>query len=47
MLIILSGYGYPKNYPVERHMGNAEKIQIIERTDEIQRKVIALGLLKI
>jgi len=43
---VLGGYGYIKDYPVERHMRDAKILQIVEGTNEIQRNVIARELLK-
>lgn len=43
---ILGGYGFIKEYPVERMMRDAKITQIYEGTNEIQRVVIARGLLK-
>ncbi len=42
---ILGGYGYMKDYPVEKYMRDAKLHQIYEGTNEIQRLVIARGLL--
>jgi len=42
---ILGGYGYMKDYPVEKYMRDAKLHQIYEGTNEIQRIVIARGLL--
>jgi butyryl-CoA dehydrogenase len=43
---IHGGYGYTKEYPVERYMREAKLFEIIEGTSEIQRNVIASYLLK-
>jgi alkylation response protein AidB-like acyl-CoA dehydrogenase len=42
---ILGGYGYIKDYPVERHFRDAKLTEIGEGTSEIQRLVIARELL--
>jgi alkylation response protein AidB-like acyl-CoA dehydrogenase len=43
---ILGGYGYCKDYPMERHMRDAKITQIYEGTNEIMRLVISRNLLK-
>lgn len=43
---VFGGYGYTKDYPVERFMRDAKITQIYEGTNEIQRVVIAKHLLK-
>jgi alkylation response protein AidB-like acyl-CoA dehydrogenase len=43
---ILGGYGYVKEYPVERYMRDAKITQIYEGTNQIQRVVIARELLR-
>jgi alkylation response protein AidB-like acyl-CoA dehydrogenase len=43
---ILGGYGYMREYPVERMMRDAKITQIYEGTNQIQRVVIARDLLK-
>jgi alkylation response protein AidB-like acyl-CoA dehydrogenase len=43
---ILGGYGYMREYPVERMMRDAKITQIYEGTNQIQRVVIARQLLK-
>ncbi len=43
---ILGGYGYMKEYPVEKMMRDAKITQIYEGTNQIQREVIALNLIK-
>ena len=43
---ILGGYGYIKEYPVERMMRDAKITQIYEGTNQIQRVVIARQILK-
>jgi len=42
---ILGGYGYCRDYPMERHMRDAKITQIYEGTNEIQRLVIARNLI--
>jgi alkylation response protein AidB-like acyl-CoA dehydrogenase len=41
---VLGGYGYVKEYPVERMMRDAKITQIYEGTNEIQRVVIARAM---
>jgi len=43
---IFGGYGYMKEYPVEKMMRDAKITQIYEGTNQIQRNVIALELIK-
>jgi len=43
---IFGGYGYMKDYPVEKMMRDAKITQIYEGTNQIQRNVIALELVK-
>ncbi|MDD3776437.1 MAG: acyl-CoA dehydrogenase family protein [Actinomycetota bacterium] len=43
---VLGGYGYMKEYPVEKMMRDAKILQIYEGTNQIQRDVIALDLIK-
>jgi alkylation response protein AidB-like acyl-CoA dehydrogenase len=42
---LLGGYGYTKDFPVERFMRDAKITQIYEGTNQIQRVVIAKGIL--
>ena len=42
---VLGGYGYMKEYPVEKYMRDAKLHQIYEGTNQIQRLVIARHLL--
>lgn len=37
---VFGGYGYTKDYPVERYMRDAKITQIYEGTQEIQRLVV-------
>jgi alkylation response protein AidB-like acyl-CoA dehydrogenase len=43
---VLGGYGYIKEYPVERMMRDAKITQLYEGTNEIQRLVVAREMLK-
>ena len=42
---VLGGYGYTKEFPVERYYRDAKITEIYEGTSEIQRLVIARQLL--
>ena len=42
---IMGGYGYSREYPVEKMMRDAKIMQIYERTNQIQRLVIANKIL--
>ncbi|WP_127784336.1 acyl-CoA dehydrogenase family protein [Rhodococcus sp. X156] len=41
---VLGGYGYVRDFPVERYMREAKVMQIFEGTNQIQRLVISRGL---
>lgn len=43
---VLGGYGYTKDFPVERFMREAKVMQIFEGTNQIQRMVISRSLAK-
>ena len=43
---LLGGYGFTKEFPVERYMRDAKITQIYEGTNQIQRVVVAKHLLK-
>ena len=42
---IFGGYGYSREYPVEKLMRDAKLIQIYEGTSQIQRMVIARDIM--
>lgn len=43
---IYGGYGYTKDYPVERLFRDAKVTQIYEGTNEIQRQIISKYILQ-
>ena len=43
---VLGGYGYTRDFPVERYMREAKVMQIFEGTNQIQRMVIGRSLAK-
>ncbi|MCS7281243.1 MAG: acyl-CoA dehydrogenase family protein [Desulfobacterota bacterium] len=43
---IFGGYGYMRDYPVEKMLRDAKILQIYEGTNQIQRNIIALELIK-
>ena len=43
---LLGGYGYTRDFPVERMMRDAKITQIYEGTNQINRMVIARQLLR-
>lgn len=43
---VFGGYGYMKEYPVEKMMRDAKITQIYEGTNQIQREIIGLNLIK-
>jgi alkylation response protein AidB-like acyl-CoA dehydrogenase len=43
---VLGGYGYTRDFPVERYMREAKVTQIFEGTNQIQRMVIGRDLLR-
>ena len=43
---LLGGYGYTKEFPVERYMRDAKITQIYEGTNQVQRVVVAKHLLR-
>jgi len=43
---IFGGYGYMRDYPIEKFMRDAKITQIYEGTNQIQKNIIALALIK-
>ncbi|HEX6446823.1 MAG TPA: acyl-CoA dehydrogenase family protein [Streptosporangiales bacterium] len=43
---VFGGYGYVRDFPVERYMREAKVLQIVEGTNQIQRLVISRRLVK-
>ena len=43
---VFGGYGYTREFPVERFMRDAKITQIYEGTQEVQRLVIAREMLR-
>mgnify|MGYP000656478150 CR=1 FL=1 len=43
---VMGGYGYSREYPVERLLRDAKITQIYEGTNQIQRVVISRSILK-
>ena len=43
---IFGGYGYMRDYPIEKFMRDAKITQIYEGTNQIQREIIATNLIK-
>ena len=43
---IFGGYGYMKDYPIEKYMRDAKITQIYEGTNQVQRMVIARNMIK-
>jgi alkylation response protein AidB-like acyl-CoA dehydrogenase len=43
---VLGGYGYTRDFPVERYFREAKVTQIFEGTNQIQKLVIARQLLR-
>ncbi|MEV2277346.1 acyl-CoA dehydrogenase family protein [Nocardiopsis sp. NPDC049922] len=41
---VLGGYGYTRDFPVERYMREAKVLQIVEGTNQVQRLVISRNL---
>jgi len=45
-LQLFGGYGYMKDYPIEKYVRDAKITQIYEGTNQVQRSIIALQLIK-
>lgn len=43
---VLGGYGYSRDYPIEKLMRDAKIFQIFEGTNQIQRIIVSSGLLR-
>jgi butyryl-CoA dehydrogenase len=43
---VFGGYGYMRDYPVEKMLRDAKILQIYEGTNQIQRNEIAQALIK-
>jgi butyryl-CoA dehydrogenase len=43
---IFGGYGYMRDYPIEKFMRDAKITQIYEGTNQIQRDIIARHLIR-
>jgi alkylation response protein AidB-like acyl-CoA dehydrogenase len=46
MVQVLGGYGYIKDYPVERMFRDAKLTQIFEGSNQIQRMIIGREIMK-
>jgi alkylation response protein AidB-like acyl-CoA dehydrogenase len=45
-MLVLGGYGYMKDFPLERKLRDAKLLQIVEGTNQIQRLVVARNLIR-
>jgi alkylation response protein AidB-like acyl-CoA dehydrogenase len=43
---LFGGYGFMRDYPIEKYMRDAKITQIYEGTNQVQRMVIARNLMK-
>ncbi len=43
---VFGGYGYMRDYPIEKYMRDAKIVQIYEGTNQVQRMVVARNLVK-
>jgi alkylation response protein AidB-like acyl-CoA dehydrogenase len=44
-MLVMGGYGYMKDFPLERKLRDAKLLQIVEGTNQIQRLVVARNLI--
>ena len=44
-MLVLGGYGYMKDFPIERKLRDAKLLQIVEGTNQIQRLIVARNLI--
>ena len=44
-MLVLGGYGYMKDFPLERKLRDAKLLQIVEGTNQIQRLIVARNLI--
>lgn len=42
---LLGGYGYLKDYPIERHWRDVRVHRILEGTNQVMQMVVARGIL--
>jgi len=45
-LQLFGGYGYMKDYPIEKYVRDAKITQIYEGTNQVQRGIIGLKVIK-
>jgi butyryl-CoA dehydrogenase len=45
-LQVFGGYGYMKDYPIEKYVRDAKITQIYEGTNQVQRNIIGLQLIR-
>ena len=45
-LQLFGGYGYMKDYPIEKYVRDAKITQIYEGTNQVQRGIIGLQIIK-
>lgn len=44
-MLMLGGYGYMKEFPIERKLRDAKLLQVVEGTNQIQRLIVARNLI--